>query len=58
MSKKQLDFGTCGPPGDQVRWKGILEDDTLGSGDTTRFSVELTRPTGQPAISNMAPPAA
>ena len=53
MAEKELDFGMCGPPGDTVTWRGILEDDVLGAGDTTAFHLDLTRP---PADGPLAAP--
>jgi hypothetical protein len=51
MAEKIINFGTCAPAaGDTVDWRGILDDDVLGAGDTTKFTVELTRPAADGAL--------
>ena len=55
MAQKVIAFGTVGPAADQIAWKGILDDDTLGGGDSTNFHLECTRTAGSPAFVGGAP---
>jgi hypothetical protein len=47
---KTIDFGTVGVAGDTVSWKGILDDATIGAGNTTQFHLEVTRPAADGAL--------
>jgi len=48
MGKRILNFGTAVgvPDGNDIEWRAVLDDDTLGANVSTNFHVELTRPAG------------
>jgi len=47
---KTVNFGTVGVTGDNISWRGILDDETIGPGATTEFHLEVTRPAADGAL--------